>query len=444
MNPSIAEDENHLNCHLNTPVLASVRTCRTISRDHAQRETTISGTSRIGKSTLNLPTNRFCLLGLLILLVSSAGCKKQSKPNPQAPLPSANTVETDESDTSPTPATAPPSTDATSESIEAVSSAPYRVIELAVPDSTGLAPSAIGENGSVVGQASYADGRTVAVVWRDGEVEQLPTPGELRSGATAVAGNGRVAGWIETAPRVRNAVTWQDGQFREIEGANIRMTEATGVNDDGVVCGWSRDGNGSNQIQSAVLWSEQEGLTAYALGHAFLTDVNNRGQMVGTMATMDDRGHTYAFISDDGMTTTDLGSLEGYASHAEAMNDRGTVIGWSMVNRLKHGFIWRDGEMVDLGTCERSDSVYAMGVNNDDLVVGVCFNMRGFYDGGNPRLMRAYVWDQGVMTPLNDLIEADTGWELIRATDINDKGMIVGNGMLNGESTGFLLIPNSD
>jgi hypothetical protein len=43
------------------------------------------------------------------------------------------------------------------------------------------------------------------------------------------------------------------------------------------------------------------------------------------------------------------------------------------------------------------------------------------------------------MTDLNTLLPAASGWELVDATATNDVGQIVGSGIINGQSHGFLL-----
>jgi hypothetical protein len=45
------------------------------------------------------------------------------------------------------------------------------------------------------------------------------------------------------------------------------------------------------------------------------------------------------------------------------------------------------------------------------------------------------------MTDFNSLVMADSGWVLQNATGINDTGLIVGSGTLNGAVHEFLLTP---
>jgi probable HAF family extracellular repeat protein len=131
---------------------------------------------------------------------------------------------------------------------------------------------------------------------------------------------------------------------------------------------------------------------------------------------------------------TDLGTLGGTYSRATSINDSGQVVGNSNIagdpgNNIHHAFLYSNGTMIDLGTMGGTNS-YANSINNLKQVVGVT-------DWG------ATIWDISVDTvyDLNILVNGATGWTLENATDINDKGQIVGTGKLNGQEHIFLLTP---
>jgi probable HAF family extracellular repeat protein len=89
--------------------------------------------------------------------------------------------------------------------------------------------------------------------------------------------------------------------------------------------------------------------------------------------------------------------------------------------------------MQDLGTLGGANS-FAWGINESGQVVGeaqIVGNL-GYH---------AFLYKDGVMTDLNSLLPAGSGWELLRATRINAAVQITGYGILNGEIRGFLLTP---
>jgi probable HAF family extracellular repeat protein len=58
--------------------------------------------------------------------------------------------------------------------------------------------------------------------------------------------------------------------------------------------------------------------------------------------------------------------------------------------------------------------------------------------------MHAFIFADGVLRDLNDLIPADSSWVLTAAQAINDHGHIVGFGAINGQTHAFLLTPDDD
>src|SRR5439155_1010051 len=54
-----------------------------------------------------------------------------------------------------------------------------------------------------------------------------------------------------------------------------------------------------------------------------------------------------------------------------------------------------------------------------------------------------YLWDNGTRTDLNTQIDPSSGWVLTATADINDSGLIVGTGTLQGVQHCFLLVPDT-
>jgi probable HAF family extracellular repeat protein len=84
--------------------------------------------------------------------------------------------------------------------------------------------------------------------------------------------------------------------------------------------------------------------------------INNAGGVVGLAATPNDAA-SHAFLYRNGQMT-DLGTLAaGQNSLANDVNDAGVVVGRSAINppgpEVHHAFLW-DGTMHDLGRCPRT------------------------------------------------------------------------------------------
>ena len=80
------------------------------------------------------------------------------------------------------------------------------------------------------------------------------------------------------------------------------------------------------------------------------------------------------------------------------------------------------------------ESLEPHGINDARMVVGT---------SGTGDAKHAALWFCKQTLDLNYLIPADSGWKLIRASAINDRGQIVGLGRLNGKTRAFLLTPVS-
>ncbi len=84
----------------------------------------------------------------------------------------------------------------------------------------------------------------------------------------------------------------------------------------------------------------------------------------------------------------------------------------------------------------RIKQLEAQGINDRGKIVGRAFNSDGSIE-------HAVLWKHaGALTiDLNDVIPAHSGWLLLQAVAINRSGMIAGDGLINGDTHGFVLIP---
>jgi hypothetical protein len=96
----------------------------------------------------------------------------------------------------------------------------------------------------------------------------------------------------------------------------------------------------------------------------------------------------------------------------------------------QHGL---QGPFLKAGQLVRSLKAYA--INESDQVVGFCD-----WSASTWGECWAFYWDavHGVID-LNSVLPPDSGWRLVEARDINDRGQIAGAGYLNGQVNGFLL-----
>lgn len=119
---------------------------------------------------------------------------------------------------------------------------------------------------------------------------------------------------------------------------------------------------------------------------------------------------------------TDLGDLPGGDdfSVAAGISESGLVVGWSSAETGTRGFLWDDGELIDLRELPGGPHTggafisRAYAVNDAAEVVGTA------WDG---ETTRAFHWEAGVMMDLGDL---PGGSAVANGSDINSGGQVVG------------------
>ncbi len=255
--------------------------------------------------------------------------------------------------------------------------------------------------------------------------------------ALAINDSRQVTGYsavqVDGYSRYRGFV-WQNGSITSlgILGGDLESA-ALDINDKGQIVGYSGSVTLTNNPTRAVLWNNGR-LTNLGGTNSKAYAINNRGQIVGSYTR---NGAKRAFKWEN-RTMINLGTLRGYNnSEAYDINNKGQVVGYSYRSDSSglgpyHAFKWDNGILTDLGTLGGDYSI-AYSINNAGKVVGSSRTGSGSY--------HAFVWNQGRMRNLNNLLPANSGWELNSAQDINNNGQIVGYGKFNGQSRSFLLTP---
>ena len=176
---------------------------------------------------------------------------------------------------------------------------------------------------------------------------------------------------------------------------------------------------------------------------------NRRGEAVGVLypKSADNMDGVRGFVASGGDVIVLDPAPGGDTSVAWWINDAGQVVGGpardedERVLFTGRAFLYdlRTGQTTDLGTLSRFEGSMAWGINNAGYVVGHTWRWRA--DGSY--ISRAFLYDPiiGTMLDLNDLIPDGSGWILTGASDINDAGQIVGEGMVAGSLQAFLLNP---
>jgi len=161
------------------------------------------------------------------------------------------------------------------------------------------------------------------------------------------------------------------------------------------------------------------------------TAVNEAGQVTGSANATDSPFFFRAFVWQDGVFT-DLGTLRGEdSSFGMAINDAGHVVGTTSA----HAFLW-NGRMIDLDPKDQFVSSVATSINNQEEIVG-------FASHGQTQNVAVRFSEGHVIELMSEIPDARKWSTLIRATSINDEGVIVGFGLRYGDSHAFMLVPQA-
>jgi probable HAF family extracellular repeat protein len=219
---------------------------------------------------------------------------------------------------------------------------------------------------------------------------------------------------------VSNALT----DVPSLAGANNSTTQA--INASGALAGFTTGGVSHGFRQSGAAAAEDIGDLGGGVSSA--AGINSSNVVVGM--SKDAAAHFQAVRFDTSLHT--LASLGGTSSAANGINDSGIVVGSSRnASSVTLAARWTDDATVQsLGTLGGLMS-QANAINSSGDIVGWAMTATNE--------VHAFLWQNGTMSDLNDLLSTGSGWVLTAAYALNDHGVIVGDGTFNGEQRAFRL-----
>lgn len=282
--------------------------------------------------------------------------------------------------------------------------------------------TAVGRMGYITGASVPSGGsQEHAMLWSASS--GMRDLGALGDGAIglAVNGKGEVAGVYyppQSAPP--RAFFWSEKTGMVDIGLMAGGTTSTakGINDAGTVVGWADNGQGALRPFAWTLAGGIKDLGDLGGGGGGAAAINSLGVIVGWSNRTD--GSIGATRWVPGRPPKDLGQL-GVSSDAKAINDLGLIVGtidvWVNGVFTTHAMYWRESTgMVDIGTLGGRESA-AMAVNN----AGTIFGYSDFVGGTG---WHAFEWNAG--TGMTDIFPA-TGFTWV--SGVRDRTVVAYTGV---------------
>lgn len=294
-----------------------------------------------------------------------------------------------------------------------------------------LSPSALNNHGTVVGYSSaVGDDQLRAFVYENGQARALGGYSGLTAWeAKGINDRGQIVGYASNAELSdTRGFIYENGQFKDLNpNPGFRpIADPNGINASGQVVGALSDGRAfvHDGTQLKLIPFDSEVSTSGAF------DINDHGVAVGGVRLRNGEGYTFAW---DGTQVNRLPDPQvGAGSSAIAINNAGQIA----VNSLGLPYLYSAGTYQALGSL-RGGYTTAIALNDKGWIVGWSEMAT------NPFLEHAFLWRNGRMRDLNDLLDATFSphWELTSAMDINERGQIVGLGFLDGVQRGYIATP---
>jgi uncharacterized membrane protein len=282
-------------------------------------------------------------------------------------------------------------------------------------------PSMLNESGAVVGFAEVG-AQHRAVVWQYGETTPLEGPDPAMTlRAYVIADSGEILGTgSKTLPNPScHYLLWSSGVAQSLYESSELSFRIRGVNDSLYAVGTVENIYDSASM-AALFPPDGEPVLLDARRGSAPADINNSGEIVGAGTLAEGQVWGALLWNQKGAIRLDAPLPSG----ANAINDRGTIVGWFTGDSIEggHACLWRNRKFESLATPEEWGSI-AYDINNKGWIVGSTVTLDYTFEAAlwRPRPMgRGYE-----VFKLQDAAGDLDGWRLTRAVSINDRGQIL-------------------
>ena len=210
---------------------------------------------------------------------------------------------------------------------------------------------------------------------------------------------------------IKTALGYYDPTTNYAPNHYINIYNPVGINNSGLVAGGSINNGPTVYVPAGASWAE-----ASLVHTTVITDATGGG----TVYTL------------------------GVPGTAIAINNHGELL---IKTGAETSVLDQTGHLTTLANLPGGANFSGVAINNSGQVVGSQLALNALIGGptadasGNYDFQKAMLYSNGKITDLNSLLPANSGWDLTRATGINDLGQIIGQGTFDGQEMGFVMTP---
>jgi RNA polymerase sigma factor (sigma-70 family) len=302
--------------------------------------------------------------------------------------------------------------------------------------------TSLNNQGQAVGWLDGSNGVVHAFVWAEGVLTDLGTLGGSKAIACSINDLGEIAAVVLTNDERRvlllqsNAATDLgpiDGFAKLGTEGNISYVPSVSLNNRSEVTGRLMV-EGDNQRSFLCRDGQISYFGLRADGSILAPRTMNDHGVIAGVSIPGNEGWG-AFIWEDGRLT-DLKTLGGPRAGVNAINERGTVVGWANPVGAPwdqaHAIVWEKGELHDLNAADWTSS-HANSINNAGDIVGDATTLSG--------RTFAFLRRGDDIVDLEKLMPTNFHARLVSASAINDRGQILATARKDGKHFPVLISP---
>ena len=307
------------------------------------------------------------------------------------------------------------------------------------PPGVHVVPNDINNLGQIVGtyypQLQGGTARAFMYDFQTGTFGDLGVPeGWIHSLANAINDESQIVGTLGGDSPV--AVIWNQNQV-EIVGGNTRS--GNDINNQGMIVGDTSDLEGFYYTDSKIYYiGSLTPTSSYSGPYSSATAINNTGQIGGTSRGAGFYSDSTVAVIYENEQLVNLGTSPDVPRRfntVTAINDFGQAVVFGTIPGTQIGYLYdyNSNSWTNLGSL--GGDTYPSAINNRGVIVG------SGKINSTSSLFHGFVWQDGVIRRLNDLLIPGTGFDVRNAYSINDTGQIVGTGEIKGKSGAIILQP---